>query len=68
MIINKITTGFVVQQYDTELKTYVFQEFVASDDVKYETEDGDELPDNEEILNPDGSEPYLPFEMVQPLG
>jgi hypothetical protein len=62
MIINKITTGFVVQQYDTDLQTWISQEFVAGDQCDYENEDGDPVP-SDEMGDP---EPYLPFEMVQP--
>lgn len=33
MKINKITTGFVIQTFDTELGKFVSQEFIAGDDV-----------------------------------
>ncbi len=71
MIINKITTGFVVQQYDTELQTWISQEFIAGEDVQYEYADLlSEYPNQDpaEMMNEsnDGTEPYLPFEMVQP--
>jgi len=36
MKINKITTGFVIQTYDTELKQWTGQEFVAGDQTEYE--------------------------------
>lgn len=65
MIIKKITTGFVIQSFDTELGEYTHQEFFAGDDVDYEDEDGNQA--NSMMLeSADGSEPYLPFEMVQP--
>jgi hypothetical protein len=40
MIINKITTGYVIQQFDTEKQKFVSQEFVAGDEVDWETEVG----------------------------
>lgn len=60
MLIDKITHGFVIQTYDTESKKFVLQEFVAGDQVEYESKDGDpvECPD---------SAPYLPFFMKQPV-
>lgn len=58
MIINKITVGFVIQSYDTETKEWIGQDFIASDEVIYETEEGE--PTDERI------EDYLPFDMVQP--
>jgi hypothetical protein len=42
MILNKITTGFVIQQYDTETKKFVSQEFIAGDEVEWE-QDGDTI-------------------------
>jgi len=55
----KITTGFVIQDYDDDGKC-LSQEFVAGDDVTYEDEDGDI------IFSPDIPEDYMPFDMVQP--
>ena len=40
MLIKKITTGVLVQAFDTETRTFVSQEFVAGDRVDYEDEDG----------------------------
>jgi len=63
MIIIKTTVGWVTQPFDTDTKKFIGQEFVASDDVTWETESG-------HSVNPptiDGeTEPYLNFEMVQP--
>ena len=56
MLVNKITVGFVIQIFDTELKQFVLQEFVAGD-VAYEDMKGEVVDDV------DG---YLPFNMVQP--
>lgn len=65
MIINKITVGFVVQQYDTELKKFVGQSFSAADEVTWENPSGItmEAPETDSGNNP---EPYLNFDMVQP--
>ena len=64
MIINKVTYGFVVQQWDTEKKQWIGQEFVAGDVVEFEDETGDMIDDavREGIEN----EPELFFNMVQP--
>lgn len=78
MIVKKITTGFVIQEFDTEKKEYVKQEFIAGDEVDYETEnegEGDDWLDNDGkvvdpsniMLNEAGVEPYLPFTMMQPV-
>lgn len=67
MIINKITIGFVTQSFDTDKQAWVSQEFVAGDQVDYETGDGDPInvADFEDrVLGK--QEPYLPFDMVQP--
>ena len=71
MIINKITTGFVIQQWDTKKKAWVSQEFTAGDQCDYEnvygdtsTEGGDSFQDL--LVDKDGNEPYLPFDMVNP--
>ena len=74
MLINKITTGCVVQTFDTETKRYVKQEFVAGGESEYE--DGNNAsavpPTSKEMakfdFGPDAiREPYLPFNMVQPI-
>lgn len=57
MIVNKITIGFVIQQFDTETNTFVSQEFIAGDEVTYENQMGEAV---------DSFLEYLPFEMVQP--
>ena len=70
MIINKITTGFVVQQYDTEREQYIGQSFTAGN-VDYEKADGTVVHPTEMAslgfgpFAPSG-EPYLAFDMVQP--
>jgi len=64
MLVKKITVGFVVQTFDTERGQFVGQEFVAGDDVAYE-DDKSEAVDNS-LLETDGTEAYLPYDMVQP--
>lgn len=55
----------MIQTFDTEKKQYISQEFIAGDDVDYE--DKEENPVNSKLMqSPDGSEPYLLFDMVQP--
>lgn len=63
MKIKKITTGFVIQTFDTEKQEFIEQEFVAGDTVDVEDETGNPIED-QEITGID--EKYLPFEMVQP--
>jgi hypothetical protein len=57
MIVNKITTGFVIQKFDTETWQFIDQEFIAGDQVDVENEDGEPVEPFDE---------YLPFEMKQP--
>jgi hypothetical protein len=57
MIVNKITTGFVVQKFDTETRQFVCQEFIAGDQVDVENEHGEPV---------ESFDKYLPFEMKQP--
>jgi len=62
-MINKITTGFVVQEFDEVTKKCVSQEFVAGDEVEWEALDG--MPIDDELVNVE-TLPYQPFNMVQP--
>ena len=62
MLIAKITTGFVVQTFDTDTNKYTDQEFTAGE-VEYENEIGEPVDQTKVMPNP---EPYLPFDMVQP--
>ena len=64
MLVNKVTTGFVVQVFDTELKRFVSQEFMAGEQTDYEDRLGD--PVDRAIFEVDGQEAYLPFDTVQP--
>lgn len=66
MIVSKITPGFVVQKFNTETGQYFKQEFIGGCEVEYENELGDPILPPDEMMNEDGSEPYLPFDMVQP--
>jgi hypothetical protein len=63
MLIKKTTAGFVVQVFDTELHRFTSQEFVAGDQCDYEDERGEAV--DRKLLETDGKEAYLPFDMVQ---
>ena len=71
MLINKITTGFVIQTFDTDTRQYISQNFVAGDQVDYESTDG-QTPIEDGFMESVNfgpyaeKEPYLPFDMVQP--
>ena len=62
MIINKITSGYVVQKYDTLKDAWISQKFIACNDCLYQNENGDVI--DEAIMG--DPEPYLPFNMIQP--
>lgn len=64
MLINKVTTGYVIQTFDTELKRFIKQKFIAGDECSYETESGEAV--ESELLEVNGEEVYLPFKMLQP--
>jgi hypothetical protein len=64
-LLNKITTGFVIQVFDTEKKEFVSQEFICGDQCDYEDANGEGV-DASEFNNAAGAEAYLPFEMRQP--
>lgn len=57
MIVHKITTGYVIQKFDTETNKFLDQEFIAGDEVSYENAFGESA---------DEFDNYLPFDMVQP--
>jgi hypothetical protein len=65
MLINKFTNGYVKQIFNTEKKQFIHQEFVAENCSEYEDEQGDCSVDPS-LLNVDGKEMYLPYDMVQP--
>ena len=65
MLLRKVTTGFVVQVFDTKTKRFVSQEFVAGDECEYENEIGDPV-ESDMFEGEDGQEVYLEYEMKQP--
>ena len=65
MRINKITYGFVIQTWDTDLKKWIGQEFVAGDQTEFEHAGSDRILDPVDIW-PESPEPYLPFLMTEP--
>ncbi len=58
-VVHKITSGFTIQRFD-ENGVFIGQQFVAGDEVSYETESGDnvDIPKNDT---------NIPFDMAQPL-
>jgi len=70
MNILKITDGFVIQVFDTNTGKYISQNFTAAANVNYENEAGHTLfaaQLEQYNFGPyAASEPYLPFDMVQP--
>ena len=73
MIIKKVTTGFVTQDFDTETRRFVGQSVTVGEDSVWEKENGDRLDPTDDVegalIYGQGGvdEPYLPFEMVQPV-
>lgn len=63
MILRKITTGFVIQYWDTKKGCFTEQEFVGIYQCEYETEDGEPIFEEDHL---DLYDAYLPFDMVQP--
>lgn len=61
MLINKVTSGFVIQTFDTKKGKFVKQEFIAGDEVEYEDVKTGEPSDDDGVCNT-----YLPFDMIQP--
>ena len=57
-MVYKITHGFVIQRFEDN--KFVSQEFVAGDQVEYETPNGTQVGEVDDL-------PYVPFEMVQPI-
>jgi hypothetical protein len=66
VIINKITTGFVIQRFDTDLQKFVSQEFIASEAEEYETENETQIDYKDFLSLLKVKEPYLHFDMEQP--
>lgn len=64
MIVRKITTGFVVQQFDADTGRCLSQEFVAGDQVEWEKLNGNPIEDGDFGVDLDAL--YWPLEMKQP--
>jgi len=58
-MIRKVTMGFVVQSFNDD-GSFVSQDFIAGDEVEYETHNGDVF--DESVLS---EELYHPFNMEQ---
>jgi hypothetical protein len=64
MIVSKITTGFVVQKFDSDTGRCESQEFVASDQVEWEDQAGNPIEDGQYGIDLEGL--YFPVELKQP--
>jgi hypothetical protein len=64
MILRKITSGFVVQEFDSETGRCLSQEFVAGDQVEWENRQSNLVSDGD--FGIDLEELYYPMEMKQP--
>ena len=64
MIVNKTTTGFVVQKFDSETGRCLSQEFIASDQVEWEDQKGERIEDGQYGIDLEGC--YYPLDMKQP--
>lgn len=64
MLVKKITTGFVIQTFDTVTEKWVSQEFVAADACDYENDKGEPLINTAAFAVV--ADQYLPFDMIQP--
>jgi hypothetical protein len=63
MLLNKVTTGFVIQTFDTEKNEYISQAFFAGDDSHIEYTDGTPANEDDKQLLENN---YLPFYMLDP--
>jgi hypothetical protein len=66
MRIKKVTEGYVIQVFNTETQRYESQEFVPCGLRAYYDADTLASADLSGMQLADGTEPYLPFDMVQP--
>jgi hypothetical protein len=67
MLIHKTTIGFVTQVYDTDSQRFIRQDFIAGDDVSYETPEGEPIampPSG--VIQDHAYDHHLPLEMKQP--
>lgn len=61
MIVRKITTGFVVQEFDGDTGRCVSQEFIAGDQVDWEDRQGNAISDGDFGIDLEGL--YHPLKM-----
>ena len=64
MIVRKITTGFVVQQFDSDTGRCISQEFVAGEQVEWEDQKGNPIEDGQSGIDLEGL--YFPVELKKP--
>ena len=65
MLLKKITTGYVIQTFDTNSKKFVAQTFSAGDECSYEDENGN-IVSPSKLKDENGDEIYLHYDMFQP--
>ena len=65
MLVNKVTTGFVIQTFDLDTSRCTMQQFVAGDSCDIETLGGLNVEENDKIMLTAGNL-YYPYDMVQP--
>jgi hypothetical protein len=64
MIVRKIIPGFVVQEFNATTGACLSQEFVAGEQVAWETRDGDPISDGDFGIDLEGL--YFPVEIEKP--
>jgi len=64
MLINKITTGYVIQTYNTETGRCEAQDFIAGDECEYEFSETGQPFDVDSL---ETELEYQPYNMEQPI-
>ena len=66
MIYTKLVHGWVAQRYDSDTGDCVSMEFIPSDEVERQDENGNPIEDPERLAELDNIEKEVPLDMVQP--
>jgi len=66
MIYTKLVHGWVAQRYDSDTGDCVSMEFIPSDEVERQDENGNPIEDPERLAELDNMEKEVPLDMVQP--
>jgi hypothetical protein len=64
MIVHKVTTGFVMQEFETDTGRCLSQQFIAEDEVEWADRQGNLVSDGDFGIDLEGL--YFPLEMKQP--